>query len=66
MTELSNEERLRLITYREAARIIGVSHPTVGNLVEMGYLSPVKLPGLKRKRLRYGEVVEYLRDQAER
>lgn len=51
---------LRLITYTKAAEMVGVSHTVISDLVQEGHLTPRYLPGRRRPKLRYGDVVAFL------
>ena len=57
----SEIEGLRMLTFRQVATMMGVSHPTVSKLVKKGYLKAEVPPGLKSQRIRQSEVLRYMR-----
>lgn len=56
---------LRLITYTKAAEMVGVSHTVISELVRDGHLTPRYLPGRRRPKLRYGDVITMLQGGAD-
>ena len=55
-----------LLTYEEAAQVLGVKQSAVKAAIAAGRMEPIKRPGLRNKLLRREDVEEYARSRYQR
>jgi excisionase family DNA binding protein len=55
-----NQNKDELLTYKEAAAILGLSHTTISKWVKIGAIKMVAMPGSSRGRIRRSTLFETL------